>query len=96
MPFKKKHGGHKPKGVPNKITQDFREIVKAVVGKRLAEIDSLIDKLPPEKKLNVIMMLLSYCIPKPSADFTDTERAQLLEMLRSAPVQQSSTINQAA
>lgn len=82
--FTKGTGGRK-KNVPNRITQDFREIVKAIVEKRLGEIDFLLDKLPPEKRLNCIMTLLSYCIPKPSADFTDQERAQLLELLRANP-----------
>ena len=87
-PFKKQHGGHKPKGVPNRITRDFREIVKSILEKRLEEVDELIDKLAPDKKLNVILTLLSYAMPKPSSDFTDQERAELLNLLRNGITQQ--------
>lgn len=54
----------RPKGVPNKVTADIRETLKAFVDKNLTSLQKNFDKLEPKDKLVFIEKLLPYLVPK--------------------------------
>jgi len=54
----------RPKGVPNKVTADIRETLKAFIDKNLTGMQKNFDKLEPKDKLVFIEKLLPYLVPK--------------------------------
>ena len=59
----KKTGGRAP-GTPNKITAELREVLKGVVAKELTTITATLEALPPRERLEVLVKLLPYCMPR--------------------------------
>lgn len=58
-----KTGGRKS-GTPNKITTELRETLKAVLDTELLTISATLDKLTPKDRLDVVLKLMPYCLPK--------------------------------
>lgn len=58
-----KHGG-RVLGTPNKITKDLRNILKEVISKELESITENLDKLEPKDRMEVLLKLMGYCMPK--------------------------------
>jgi hypothetical protein len=59
----KKHGGRK-KGTPNKITKEIRAVLKNYVAEELTNLPSIVDSLEQEKRLEILLKLLPYVLPK--------------------------------
>lgn len=58
-----KTGGRKA-GTPNKVTTELRETLKAVLDAELVTITATLDKLTPKDRLDVVLRLMPYCMPK--------------------------------
>jgi len=54
----------RPKGKPNKITKELRNALKTIVAGELEGLIERLEALEPEKRLDVIIKLLPYCLPK--------------------------------
>lgn len=58
-----KTGGRKA-GTPNRVTRELRETLKAVIGKELEQITATLEQLPARERLDLVIKLLPYCMPK--------------------------------
>lgn len=58
-----KTGGRKA-GTPNKVTKELRETLKGIIDKELDTIPATLDKLTPKDRLEVVLKLMPYCMPK--------------------------------
>lgn len=58
-----KTGGRKA-GTPNRVTRELRDTLKAVIGKELEQIAVTLEQLPARERLDVVIKLLPYCMPK--------------------------------
>jgi hypothetical protein len=58
-----KTGGRKA-GTPNKITSELRESLKAILDGELVTLSATLDKLPDKDRLDVVLKLMPYCMPK--------------------------------
>lgn len=56
--------GGRQKGTSNKITKDLRVLLKDLVNKELTEIDKLLEDVEPRDRLEFIIKLLPYTLPK--------------------------------
>lgn len=65
MQHRKKTGG-RLKGTPNKITGGLKQKIKEVVELEMSNFDEYLDELPPDKKIEYTLKLLSYVVPKPT------------------------------
>lgn len=54
----------RPKGKPNKITQDMRAWLTAVIDKNRKQVEKDLKKLEPKERLLIIEKLMQYVIPK--------------------------------
>ena len=60
--------GGRQKGTSNKVTQDVRALLKELVSKEISNIDNLLKDAEPKDRLEFIVRLLPYTLPK----FEDT------------------------
>jgi hypothetical protein len=58
-----KTGGRKA-GTPNKITSELRDSLKAILDGELLTLTASLDKLTPKERLDVVLRLMPYCMPK--------------------------------
>lgn len=58
-----KTGGRKA-GTPNRVTKELREVLKGVIDRELAQITHTLEQLPARERLDVVIKLLPYCMPK--------------------------------
>src|SRR5690606_29265440 len=57
----------RPKGVPNKVSNDLREAVNSFLDGNWHEIQAAFDQLDPVNKLAFIERLLRFSLPRPRA-----------------------------
>lgn len=55
----------RPAGTPNRITREMREVLKAVLDRELDRLPAMLAALPDDRRLDVILKLLPYVIPRP-------------------------------
>ena len=60
-----KYGG-RTKGTPNRTTAETKEILQTVISKELDNTDTLLEQLEPKERLDAIIKILPYIIPKQS------------------------------
>jgi hypothetical protein len=58
-----KYGGRQ-KGTPNKLTKEIRTILKDLIYKELDEIQEHLDALESKQRLELIIKLVPYVLPK--------------------------------
>jgi len=58
-----KSGGRK-KGTPNKLTKELREALKDVIFNELENIESNLEKLEPKDRVELLIKLMPFVIPK--------------------------------
>lgn len=66
MAFKEGHekkGGRK-KGTPNRLTKEFRVLLKSILYEEVERIPEYLESLEPKEKLEAIIKLLNYAVPK--------------------------------
>jgi len=56
--------GGRIQGTPNVLTKEMRSIIKEIISKELTGISETLNKLEPEKKVEIIIKLLPYVLPK--------------------------------
>jgi uncharacterized protein YeeX (DUF496 family) len=54
----------RPAGVPNKVTFDMRESIKAILENEIKELPQLLKRMSAEKRADVLSKLLQYVTPK--------------------------------
>ena len=54
----------RPKGAVNKLTKELRTALKNVVADELEKIPELFEKLEPKDRLELLIKMLSYTLPK--------------------------------
>ncbi|MDA9284675.1 hypothetical protein N9C38_04680 [Flavobacteriaceae bacterium] len=59
----KKFGGRK-KGTPNKMTKELRSTLKDVLFHEIEEIEDRLDLLDPKDRLELLIKLMPYALPK--------------------------------
>ena len=77
---KREKTGGREKGTPNKVTRELREILKNIIDQELDALPAMIHRLPDEKRLDVIIKLLPYVLPKlcPEVKAIDPETLPLI------------------
>lgn len=56
--------GGREQGTPNLLTKELRIVLKVIISKELELIPERLKKLNPEKRLEIILKLLPYVLPK--------------------------------
>jgi hypothetical protein len=66
MAFKEGHEkkGGRSKGTPNRLTKEFRVLLKSILYEEVERIPEYLEALNPKEKLDVIIKLLNYAVPK--------------------------------
>ena len=59
----KKYGGRE-KGTPNRLTKELRSVLKDIVYQELEEIEKHLDELEPKERLELVLKLMPYTLPK--------------------------------
>jgi hypothetical protein len=59
----KKYGGRQ-KGTPNKLTKEIRTVLKDLIYKELDEIKEHLDSVEPKQRIEIIIKLIPYVLPK--------------------------------
>lgn len=72
----KKFGGRRS-GVPNKTTQQSKAIVQKVINNELDNLEVLLSKLSAKDRVNALIKLLPFVIPKQQEISIDTPVHQL-------------------
>ena len=68
----KKFGGRQ-KGTPNRLTKELRGVLKNLIHEELETLHERLDHLDPKERLEVLVKLLPYVLPKvsPTSHCTD-------------------------
>lgn len=97
---KRKTGGRKA-GIPNKTTAEMRKILQSFLSRKFSELDNIFNELEPKDKVNAIIKMLPYLLPKqtetsfkntstpPEQDLsklTDEELHKLIEITEKATI----------
>lgn len=59
--------GGRTKGTPNRMTKEIRAVLKDVIGEQLESIPDVLATLEPKDKLEFIIKLMPYVLPKVEA-----------------------------
>jgi hypothetical protein len=59
----KKYGGRQ-EGTPNKLTKEIRTVLKDLIYKELDEIKEHLDSLEPKQRIELVIKLIPYVLPK--------------------------------
>jgi hypothetical protein len=66
----------RPKGVPNRLTKETREILKSALAGHIQSLGELLKKLEPKDRIDAIAKLLAFVIPK----YTDVSITGAVEL----------------
>jgi hypothetical protein len=70
---KTKTGGRQ-KGTPNKVTSELRTVLQTIVNDEIQHLQTYIDTIPDEQRMQILFRLLPYVAPKPQSTDFDTEK----------------------
>lgn len=56
----------RPKGAMNKTTAQTKKIIEKIVSSELKNVDALLQQLEPKERLDALIKLLPYVVPKNS------------------------------
>ena len=56
----------RPKGTPNKSTVELKEAIKTILDSEIGKIQKHLNQLEPKERLEIIIKLLPYILPKTS------------------------------
>jgi hypothetical protein len=56
--------GGRTTGTPNKTTKEIRTVLKGVINNELLNIETLLNGMPPKERLEVVIKLIPYVLPK--------------------------------
>lgn len=80
--LQKGHSGLKPKGATHKTTRYTRELISELLACELEQVHTLLEKVTPAERLEFILKLIPYVIPKPAAP----EVQEISEVLQGIPL----------
>ena len=69
----------RPKGRPNKITQDTRAWLSAVIDKNRRRMERDLKALEPKERLQILERLMQYVIPKQQATAATVDLERLTD-----------------
>lgn len=69
----------RPKGRPNKITQDTRAWLSAVIDKNRRQMERDLKALEPKERLHILERLMQYVIPKQQATTATVDLERLTD-----------------
>ena len=69
----------RPKGTPNRITQDVRAWLSAVIDKNRKHMERDLKALEPKDRLQMIEKLMQYVIPKQQAVSAEVDFSKLTD-----------------
>ena len=69
----------RPKGRPNKITQDTRAWLSAVIDKNRRQMERDLKALKPKERLQILERLMQYVIPKQQATTATVDLERLTD-----------------
>lgn len=59
------HGNSgRPKGATNRVTSEARKALKAILAEELEALPGMLEELPTEKRVEVLIRLMPYVLPK--------------------------------
>jgi len=58
-----KYGGRQ-KGTPNKMTKELRTVLKDILYQELEQIQERLDALKPRERVELLIKLMPYALPK--------------------------------
>lgn len=65
----------RPKGIPNKTTQEMRSLIQVFVEKNIEGLQQEYDKLESSEKFRVLERFMQYIVPRCSAvEFLDSKK----------------------
>lgn len=70
----------RPKGALNKTSAQTKNIIEKIVSSELKNINSLLEKLEPKERVDAIIKLLPYVIPKNAHIEIDSPAHQFQQM----------------
>lgn len=56
--------GGRTAGAVNKTTKEIRNVLKSVINNELLNIETLLIELPPKERLELVIKLIPYVLPK--------------------------------
>ncbi len=56
--------GGRQQGTPNIVTRELRSVLKQIVANELQQLQTTIQGMEPEKRIDVILKLIPYVLPK--------------------------------
>lgn len=56
--------GGRQAGTPNKVSKELRESLKGLLTAEFEQLPELIKTLPAEKRVELLVKMLPYCLPK--------------------------------
>jgi hypothetical protein len=62
----KKTGG-RVAGTPNRLTKELRTVLRDMIAAELDALPTTLEGLPPKERLDVVIKLLPFCLPKVQA-----------------------------
>ncbi len=62
----KKTGG-RVAGTPNRLTKELRTVLRDMIAAELDALPKTLEGLPPKERLDVVIKLLPFCLPKVQA-----------------------------
>ena len=69
----------RPKGKPNKLTQDARAWLSAVIDKNRKQMERDLKALEPKDRLQMLEKLMQYVIPKQQATTVEIDYSKMSE-----------------
>jgi hypothetical protein len=69
----------RPKGTPNKITQDVRQWLSTVIDKNRRQMERDLKALEPKERLQMLEKLMQYVIPKQQAVSAEVDFSTLTD-----------------
>ncbi|MDI5899644.1 hypothetical protein [Flavobacterium yafengii] len=76
MKTKQKTGG-RVAGTPNRTTAETKELIQKIVSKELENIADFLEKLDPKERIDAIIKLMNFVIPKQSEIAVEAKMNQI-------------------
>ena len=76
----KKYGGREL-GTPNKLTKELKQAINNVIYQEMELITDHLNKIEPKERLDLLVKLLPYVIPKATQELCENENIEFLKTI---------------